>query len=373
MGVAQRRDVDAQQLELRRQVGAVEGRGAAGEPVRHDAGHVVAGGDQPPDPLVGQGALPDRPDVRDRGPARVVDDDAAALADLEAGGARELVARADPGGEHHEVGVDGLAVRERQARDRPVGPGPVDRGRLVVDPDLDAELLDALSQGRGAAVVELHRHQPRGELHHGHVQAERPQGVGGLQTQQATADHDAAAGPGGCRPDRVDVVQRAVDEAAGPVVALDRGHERVRAGGQHQLVVGHRRAVLTGERARARVELGDAGAQPVRDGRVVGDLRLDEVEVVRGGPLRVAGQVDAVVRVVHLLPHEHDLGVGADDVTADELGHHAVADHATPHDDDAAEGAGCRAVHEGLLGRRRSSLEVAPRWRTRVSGRHRPA
>ena len=58
-------------------------------------------------------ALADREDVGARRLHVVVDDDAAL--DLEAGRAPELDVRPDAGGHDHEIGVDALAVRERDA------------------------------------------------------------------------------------------------------------------------------------------------------------------------------------------------------------------------------------------------------------------
>ena len=46
------------------------------------------------------------------------------------------------------------------------------------------------TQRRAAAVVELHRHQPRRHLDDVRLQAELDQGVGGLQAEQPAADHD---------------------------------------------------------------------------------------------------------------------------------------------------------------------------------------
>ena len=55
----------------------------------------------------------------------------------------------------------------------------------------DAELLDVPDQRGAAGVVELHRHQPRRHLDDVGLQAELDQRVGGLEAEQAAADHDA--------------------------------------------------------------------------------------------------------------------------------------------------------------------------------------
>ena len=63
-GVTEGRDVDAEQLELGGQVGPGEGALAAQQPVGHDLGHGVAGGDQAEGAAVDARDLADRPDGR---------------------------------------------------------------------------------------------------------------------------------------------------------------------------------------------------------------------------------------------------------------------------------------------------------------------
>ena len=118
-----------------------------------------------------------------------------------------------------------------------------------------------LPQQRAAALVDLHRHQPRRELHDVRRQAEQPQRARGLQAEQAAADHQpgppalgVTAAVSAAALMRVQVVERPVDEAAGQVGAGDRRHERVRAGREHQGVVARgfgRRLVVTVRAARS--------------------------------------------------------------------------------------------------------------------------
>ncbi len=54
------------------------------------------------------------------------------------------------------------------------------------------ELFDLPAQNATAPVVDLHRHQPRREFDHVGLQSKIVQRLGRLQTEQATADHDAA-------------------------------------------------------------------------------------------------------------------------------------------------------------------------------------
>ena len=122
----------------------------------------------------------------------LVDDDAAALADLEAGVAGELVARPDAGGEDDDVDVErARASGERQPGDR--RPSPSDRLGHRAGVDGEAELLDVPAQRRAAGVVDLHRHQPRRDLDDVGLEAELAQGVGRLEAEQPAADDGADA------------------------------------------------------------------------------------------------------------------------------------------------------------------------------------
>ena len=164
-GIADAGDLDAEQLEPGGQVGAGERGAATGEAVGDDLGHRVAGGDQAVDPA----ARGRRPRRSRRRPAptvaqRVVDDDAAALADGEPGVAAELVAGPDAGGEHDEVGVERRRRRRtRSPATRAVGVG-AHLGGGGAGAHVEPERLDVAAQRPPAAVVELHRHQARREL-----------------------------------------------------------------------------------------------------------------------------------------------------------------------------------------------------------------
>ncbi len=94
----------------------------------------------------------------------------------------ELVAGADAGGEHDEVGVDAARRRRSAGRGPAVGAGddPVVRGAGVRR--ATPSVLDAAAQRRAAAVVELHRHEPRGELDDVRLEPEAAQRVGGLES-----------------------------------------------------------------------------------------------------------------------------------------------------------------------------------------------
>ena len=92
----------------------------------------------------------------------VVDDDAAARADRDARGARELVARPDAGRDDDHVRVEHLAVRELDARDRVVAD---DLGDALVDVDARRRGSRIVcSRSADAALVELPGHQARRDL-----------------------------------------------------------------------------------------------------------------------------------------------------------------------------------------------------------------
>src|SRR5699024_7004515 len=110
---------------------------------------------------------------------------------------------------------------------------------------LQAALLDQAAQGGAGGQVQLGGHEPVAGLQDGGLGVQALQGAGGLEAQQAAADDDPAHRPvqlGGAAADVLaqggDVVQGAVDEAAGQLRSLDRGPGGDRAGGQDQVVVG---------------------------------------------------------------------------------------------------------------------------------------
>ena len=90
-----------------------------------------------------------------------------------------------------------------------------------------AKLSNFLPQHGGTAVIQLHCHQIRRELHHVGLQPQLTQRVCRLQSQQAAANHHATARRFGTGGNRIEIVQRTVDKAAGQRVAGDGRHERV--------------------------------------------------------------------------------------------------------------------------------------------------
>src|SRR4030095_8729887 len=90
---------------------------AAGQGGDRDAGHLVPGPDQAVGPAAVARTLPDGEDVGVGGAAALVDDDAPALSDLEAGVTGQLVTSADPGGKDDHLGREDAAIGEADLRD----------------------------------------------------------------------------------------------------------------------------------------------------------------------------------------------------------------------------------------------------------------
>ena len=302
-GVPERGDVDAEQLELGGQVGAGEGGRTAEEPVRDDLGHRVARRDQAVAGAVDGGHLADGPDVLGGCPAGVVGDQAAAFADRQAGGPAEGIGGPDPGREDDEVGEQRSAVGQLDREPSVVL--PVDRPGSRAGVDLDPETRDEPLEDDTATRVDLERHEPGRELDDVRCQTEAAQRVGGLEPEQSAPDDQAVrcpllgVGAGerrlGCRPDPVEVLERAVDEAALGVVARHRRDERSGAGRHHQLVVPHDRTGLCGDGPCGAVEPRRPRPEPQLDEVVSGIRVVGQGERAAVPAPHVGGQADAVV------------------------------------------------------------------------------
>ena len=200
-------------------------------------------------------------------------------------------------------------------------------------------------RGAGGA-VELHRHQPRGHLDDVGVEAELDERVGRLQAEQPAADHDAAGRRGTGRPDRLEVLDGAVDEAAVLAAALDRRDERRRTRGEHQHVVlvdGDRARVgervpdrsgrrHDGDRPRRAVDLGHDAVEHQPHARVVVLPAGQERQRIRAGG-EPAREGDPVVGRTRLLAEDEDV-VGLGEAALDGGLGEPVAHHAVPDDDD---------------------------------------
>ena len=169
-----------------------------------------------------------------------------------------------------------VAVGERQALDLAVAEKLL-RALAQVDPD--AQPLDLLAQRPRARLVDLARHQPRGELDDVGLEAEVADRLGGLQAEQAAADHRRPRRRAGVGEDPLQVLDRAVDEHPLLVDAGDRRHERGRAGRQDDGVVLDLPALLRDDHPALAVDRGGPVADVQRDAvfgvpRLAGQLQV---------------------------------------------------------------------------------------------------
>ncbi len=386
--VAEARHVDAEELELGGHVGAGEGAGTVEERVDDDLRHRVARRDEAVHRAARCRTLADREDAGVGGAALLVDEHTAARGHLEVALAGQGVARPDAGREHHDLRVDdprrsallGAGLPDAEAGD---GRPALDLFRDHSRVHGDAEPLDVPHQGRARRTVELDGHQPRRHLDDVRLQAELDERVGRLEPEQPAADHDTAGRRGAGRPDRLEVLDRAVDEAAVLAAALDRRDERRRAGRQHQHVV-----LVDGDGARVRQQVARcAGRRHDRDGpRSTVDLGHHAVQhqphprvVVlpagqqrqRLGPvaLRVvaepARERDPVVGRPRLLADHQDV-MGLGEAALDGGLGEPVAHHAVPDDDDPLALARTHAED----GRKRMLSESFPNVSRRKTASH---
>ncbi len=195
----------------------------------------------------------------------------------------------------------------------------------------DTQRLDARLQRRAAGIVQLHRHQPRGELDHVGFQAERLECVGRFQAEQASADHHTAACAGCGRANAVEILEGAVDQPRVAFGTGNRRHEGVGAGGQDQLVVGL--AAVAGDHFLALAVdlqhlLAQVGLYAVA-AVVVGFAHRQRFGIAAAEVLR---QVYAIVGALALLA-EHVHVVAGEGVLFDQLFDAVMPDHAVADDD----------------------------------------
>jgi hypothetical protein len=200
---------------------------------------------------------------------------------------------------------------------------------------VDAEVLDPPAQDGTALVVDLGGHEPRRELDDGGLEAQRPQRVRRLEPEQAAADDGTAAAPRRELGDRLEVVDRAVHEAALGVGAVDGRDERHRTGGEHQLVVEVLTAVVGGDDSSRPVDARDARPGQQLGVGVVEEPVGHEREVVGAGTVEERAQVHPVVRGVDLLADDEDPPVLLERAARREQLDELVPDHAVPDDNEA--------------------------------------
>ena len=313
-------EVDARDLELRaghraevqRGRGAVVGaadRGVAGrQRVGRDARLVVDRRDESVDDAAVLGALADGDDAGQARAHRVVDDDPAVADDPHR--TRELGLRTDPDRHDDEVGEQLRAVGEAQA----VGAiGTDDLLGVALELDVDVQAAQRGREQRAGARVELALHEAVEQVYDGDRAALRGDAAGGLEAEQAAADDGGALDPalGGGEADGVAVGGVAERMHAGEVDAGDRRHERLRAGGEDELVVAQLVDVVEAEHPALGVDPRDHPADDEVDVVVLvplGRAQLQRLRILAADEdLR---QPHAVVRRHALAADQRDRDVG---------------------------------------------------------------
>ncbi|MNO44312.1 hypothetical protein D3C76_345510 [compost metagenome] len=329
VGVADGTDIDAQQLELGRHIRAHERLGGfVAQQCGNTARHLVARGDQAKNAAVPRGTLADRIDIRIAALALIVNHHAAARADFQRALTGQRVLRTDTGGEHDQVGFKEFVISE-------VHPVAVflacaDRLRSTRQVHTDAEALDLCLERQATVFVQLHRHQARGEFHHMSFQPQGFQGVGGFQTEQATADHHTASGVARCGTNGIEVFKGAIHQARIALGAFDRRHKRIGPGGQHQFVVGD--TALRGDQlAACAVDFQDRHPQMQGDARGLVQRRFAEGQRLGITAGEVLGQVHTVVGTHRLFAEDVQSivikGTAFDQLFDTMMSDHAIADH----------------------------------------------
>ena len=264
--ITKRTDIHTHQLELGTHVEASEGRGFGffGDCIDRDRRHVVARSDQAVDELLVDRAFADGENMRIAGDAAVVDVDATALAHRQAGGFAEFIARTDAGTEHDHVRLQFRLVSEGHLLDAAISSFH-NLGSVLVEVDFHAHRLDLALESHPAAIIDLDSHLPRSEFDDVGFQSHVLQGARTFEAQQTTADHHADLRRRGMifHPDQV--LDGAVDKAAGGIAPRYRRHKRKRSGGHHQLVVRDHRTLGAGDRLGGLVDAHDFVAEVHRD------------------------------------------------------------------------------------------------------------
>ncbi len=187
-------------------------------------------------------------------------------------------------------------------------------------------------------------------MQHGHVHAAQRKAGGGFQTQQAAADDDRLFARLRGEQHGVHIVEVAIGDDAGQVLAGNRDDEGNRAGGDHQLVIAFRHAVVGGDGAGVAVDADDAVA--LVEGHVVFDIpavAMDD-DVLEGLLAREnRREHDAVIVDARLGVEDRDV-VEAGGLF-EEMLQHAAGGHAVADDDE-------------FLGHEAYSAASTKRWRS---------
>ncbi|RMU64502.1 Cellobiohydrolase A, partial [Pseudomonas savastanoi pv. glycinea] len=323
-------DIHAQQLELGGHVGTEERLSVLFAQLCSDAtGHLKTGCHQAEYTAVPGRALADCIDIGVTGATVLVDCNTATRAEFQFTLASQSVLRADTGREHDQIGFQKFIVGEVHAiavllavADRLCG------ARQVY---ANAQRFDTRFQGGPAVLVQLHRHQARGELDNMSFQAKRLQCVGRFKPEQTTADYHATASFRGGVANGVQVLKRAIDQPRVALCALDRRYEREGAGGQDQLVVAEA-AFGSDDFMTITINLQHRYAQVQRQARLFVDRHFTHGQRLGIAAGKVFGQMHAVVGTLCFFAKYMD-AITLQCAACDQLLDAMVPDHAITDDD----------------------------------------
>ncbi len=257
----------------------------------------------------------------------VVNDDPAV--DLETGEFAEVGVGADAGGDDDQIGGDFEAAGEADAGGVAVAE---DGGGALVEKDFDAEGFDFRAEIAAADGVKLAFHQAVAKMDDGDVAALDLQTASGFQAEEPAADDDGFRAGLGAVEDPLGIGEGTPGADAVLLDAFDAGDERLRAGGNEELVVGGDAAVVAGDRPHGGFDGGDADAEAEGDlvFEVPGErIQRDVVNRLLAG--EDARQENAVVVDMGLIAEDRDFEVM---VVAKDLFETADAGHAVTDDDE---------------------------------------
>lgn len=325
-GVAEARDVHAEELELGAQVRAGEDRGlVAREAARDDLRHLVSGRDEAVDHAAVEGHLADDAHARIARSERVVHDDPTARADLEPGDARDLVARHDAGRDDDHLALEEAVVVELDSSHLGVADEPP---RHLAEVERDAERLDLLLEDLRSALIDLTRHEARRQLDDVGAEPSFLYGARGFEPEEPASDDRAARDARASSHDRVQVLDGAVDEDAFEFDAGKAWHEGRRTRRDHHVIVGNSLAARGLDEPELTIDPRRLHTDAELDAAIAVPRLVGEAELVGGGRGEVARELHAIVGGAGLLAQHGDAEASArvegSDLFAEAMAHHAM-------------------------------------------------
>ena len=260
----------------------------------------------------------------------VVDHDAAALADRELRGARELVVRPDAGGIDDDVGLERGAVGEHH---------PV--RALAAPSTISLRALRRCARCTPSASIFLRSTRPPASSSCTAIRrgansttcVSSPRSVSAFAASRPSRPPPMTVPTRArlrCRADHFEVLDRAVDEAAAAVAARDRRHEGIRAGRQHELVVGHLAVARGAHDLALAVDRHDAVVETQRDRLVFEEPLRHHAQIDGRLAGEEAGELHAIVGRARLLAEHGEIDLVARHAPG-QLLEEALSDHAVAH------------------------------------------